>query len=157
MSSHPPVVATYDPFQVPQNRIHFFKKVHLRDYPAYPLLDFTGNVYMAIFQDGANKLVVNWPSDLQFIPHSYSPDAYILLHYTDANNPPTITTRDSSIDYVSPLKWHDSIFDETDEFDNLSLRDGDYITHRKRTRGGQVQFTNQITLTLPKWTVYSSQ
>jgi hypothetical protein len=126
----------YDPFQIPQQKIHFFKKFRLDDYPFRSLFGFSGDVFMAIFQDGTIKEVVRWPVDLNFIPINYSPSAYVLLYYFDADKPPDLYTLDRDIPFPQPP----SLFD-------------DYLPLTSTSRS--YAFTNQITLTLPKMTVRS--
>ena len=95
----------YDPFRVPQQRIHFFKKFHLSDYPPKSTFDYSGIVFMAIYQDDTDKVVSNWPLDLKFIPKKYPPTSYVLLYYFDADAPPSLYTRETRESDKKLSKW----------------------------------------------------
>jgi hypothetical protein len=94
----------YNPFQIPQQRLHFFKKYCLSDYPPKSSFDYGGLVFMAIYVDDTEKIVSNWPLNLKFIPKDYSPESYILLYYFDADTPPKLYTREVIAEH-KVAKW----------------------------------------------------
>lgn len=122
----------HDPFGYPIRRKHFFKRYDLDDYPIDSSFGFAGNAFMAIFIDGSRKIIVNWPLNLDFIPRNYSPGAYILLYFLNANSPPVMFAEDR-VDI-----WNMGELSELDK----------YLTKYAPT-------VDQITLTLPRMTTDS--
>ena len=121
-----------DPFAYPLRRMHFFKRYELDDYPIHSTFGFAGNAFMGIFVDNTRKVIVNWPLNLDFVPKNYSPEAYILLHYLNADAPPVLYAEE-----------------RVDMFSQTELDDLD------RFMSKYMPVTNQIALTLPRMTTDS--
>lgn len=141
-----------NPFTTHQVSLHFYKKVTLKDYPVPSRFILSGDTYMCIFQDHENKKVVKLPTNVNFIPANYTPDAYLLLYYVNINNPPHIYVNTAPVEIVNSCDSHDidySVYmysDSGSDSDQYSLQNSG--NHKSLT-------SHQIKLTLPKWTIDS--